>query len=131
MVIDTSALVAIALDEPECDMFIQAILKADRALLSAANWLEVTIVLDRKLPADRQAVLDGLVEDLRITIVPFSSAQAARARTAYRAYGLYSPARALNFGDCFAYALAKETGQKLLFKGNDFSKTDIPSALAA
>lgn len=130
MVIDTSAVMAIALREPERYRFGRAILSAARPVMSAASWFEATIVADRKLRGDGQGRFDRLVSALRIQIVPVTVAQAAAARAAYRAFGLYSPSRALNFGDCFAYALAKELDQPLLFKGNDFSRTDIRPALA-
>jgi len=130
MVIDTSALVAIAFREPERDPFSKAILSAAAPMMSAANWLEAAIVADRKMLGEGMGRFDRLVQILRIRIVAVTPDHAALARDAYRAYGLYSPLRALNFGDCFAYALAKELDLPLLFKGNDFSKTDIRSALA-
>jgi ribonuclease VapC len=129
MVIDTSALLAIAFRERERDDFSRAILLAPHALMSAANWLEAAIIADRRLLLDGRKHFDGLLDDLGVEIVPLSPQQAALARVAYREYGLYSEHAALNYGDCFAYALAKHTGEPLLFKGNDFSKTDIRSAL--
>lgn len=131
MVIDSSALLAIAFREPERDDFSKAILMAPVALMSAANWFEASIVADRRLLLEGRTHFDGLLDDLGIEVVPLTPQQAVLARVAYREFGLYTQHAALNFGDCFAYALAKQTGEPLLFKGNDFTKTDIRPALAA
>lgn len=130
MVVDSSALVAIAFGEPERDLFSQAILSAASPVMSAANWAEAAIVVDRTLPDDGTNRFDRLVQALSIRIVPVSASQARLARAAYRDFGFHSPVRALNYGDCFAYALAKETGQPLLYKGDAFPKTDIRTALS-
>lgn len=103
------------------------------ARLSAASYLEVTIVVDGTrnpvLSRNLDVLLDALLEEADLTIEPVTANQARIARMAYREFGRGSghPAR-LNFGDCFAYALAKETGEPLLFVGNDFAQTDLRPA---
>ena len=130
MIVDASALIAILRNEPETEAFVRAIDDAPRSRISAANFLEAAIVIDRArnpLPGRR---LDDLMAELRVVIEPVTEAQAHIAREAYRDYGRGSghPAR-LNFGDCFAYALARAMGEPLLFKGEDFRQTDIAPAL--
>ena len=130
MIVDASALIAILRNEPETETFVRAIDGAPRSRMSAANFLEAAIVVDgarNSLPARR---LDELIAELRVVIEPVTVEQAHIARQAYRDYGRGSghPAR-LNFGDCFAYALARATGEPLLFKGADFGHTDIKPAL--
>lgn len=131
MIVDSSALVAILRDEPEAEVFAQALDSAPRCLISAANFLETAIVVDRSRSAIPGRRLDELIRELEIVIEPVSEAQVHIAREAYRDYGRGSshPAQ-LNFGDCFAYALARTTGEPLLFKGEDFRYTDIAPALA-
>jgi ribonuclease VapC len=130
VIVDSSALVAILRDEPEAAAYLRAIYTAGRCRISAASFLEAAIVIDagRSLVASRR--FDDLVSGAQIDIEPVSEEQAHIARQAYRDYGRGSghPAR-LNFGDCFAYALARATGEPLLFKGDDFRHTDIASAL--
>jgi ribonuclease VapC len=130
MVIDTSALLAVAFREPERERFSAAMLGSSRVQMSSANWAEAAIVADRRLMADVRGRFDTLIDDLGIEVVPFTVSQAVIAREAYRQFGLHSRLRALNYGDCFAYALARETNQPLLFKGKDFPKTDIRPALS-
>jgi ribonuclease VapC len=130
VIVDTSALIAILHNEPEAAAFAAAADAAPQCRMSAANFLETAIVIDtgRRPIASRR--LDDLLKELRLAIEPVTEEQARIAREAYRDYGRGSghPAR-LNFGDCFAYALARATGEPLLFKGNDFIHTDIASAL--
>jgi ribonuclease VapC len=130
VIVDSSALVAILRNEPEAEVFAQALDTAPRCLLSAANFLETSIVIERGRSSPSGRRLDELVEELEIGIEPVTEEQARIARQAYRDYGRGSghPAR-LNFGDCFAYALARATGEPLLFKGDDFRHTDIAAAL--
>lgn len=97
--------------------------------LSAANYLEAGIVIDRNRSPELSARLDALIRELAITVVPISPDQAAIGRAAYREFGKGNHPARLNFGDCFAYALAKSTGEPLLFKGDDFIHTDITPAL--
>ena len=130
MIIDTSALVAILRDEPEARAFAQAIDSARDRHISAATYVEVGAVIDGARDPVASRRLDELLDVARITIEPVTEDQARRAREAYRDFGKGSghPA-ALNFGDCFAYALATSTGEPLLYKGNDFTMTDISRAL--
>jgi len=125
MVIDTSALVAIFLGEPERKTFLQHILLAETRLISAANALETGIVLEarRGEPAGRE--FDLFVVRAKLEVVPVDAEQVEIARAAWRKYGKGRHAAGLNFGDCFAYALAKFSGQEILAKGGDFRFTDI------
>jgi len=130
MILDSSAVVAMLRYEPEAAAFMIAANDADSRLLSAANFLETAMVIDRYQDAAARRSLDDFLETSEITVVPVTVAQAHLARAAFRDFGRGSghPAR-LNFGDCFAYALAKDTSEPLLFKGNDFSHTDITPAV--
>ncbi|MGB3328227.1 MAG: type II toxin-antitoxin system VapC family toxin [Thermomicrobiales bacterium] len=130
MIVDTSALVSIAIDEPGCDLLLTALLLPGVKRLSAANLLEAWIVVERRHVPGASDVLDDTVALVGFVIEPVTVGQAMIAREAYIRYGKGSghPAQ-LNFGDCFAYALAKETGEPLLFIGNDFSHTDVSSAI--
>ncbi len=130
MIVDTSALVAIIRNEPEIASFAKLILSANRPAMSAASYLETGIVIDgQRDPASSQRI-DEMISILALTVMPVTEAQAKIARSAYQAFGKGSGHKAqLNFGDCFSYALAKDQKKPLLFKGNDFSKTDIQVAL--
>lgn len=129
MIIETSAIVVILREEPERRSFVGAIERAASRRMSAASYVEAAIVTD----ANRQPLLsrrlDDLVQRFRVIIEPVTEEQARIARQAYRDFGKGSghPAQ-LNFGDCFAYALAKVTGEPLLFKGDDFIHTDVAPA---
>jgi ribonuclease VapC len=130
MIVDTSALIAILRDEPEARVMAQAIEDAAERRISAANWLEAAAVIDGSRDPVASRRFDELVEVARITIVPVTEAQARIARAAYHDFGKGSGHPAgLNFGDCLAYALARDTGEPLLFKGRDFVHTDVVSAL--
>jgi ribonuclease VapC len=128
MIVDTSAIMAVLLGEPEASRFAAAILEQPDCSISAGTWLELSAVAVRRR-YKLEAEIERFISSARITIVPVSAEQAAIGRDAYRTYGRGTghPAR-LNFGDCFAYALAKAIGQPLLFKGDDFSRTDIQPA---
>lgn len=130
MIVDSSALVAILHDEPEAAAFLRAIYAAGQCRVSAANFLETAIVIDAGRSPVASRRFDDLLREAAIVIEPVTEAQAHIARQAHRDFGRGSghPAR-LNFGDCFAYALARETGEPLLFKGDDFSQTDIAPAI--
>ncbi len=125
-------MLAVLLGETDAARYEDAIAHAMRRRMAAPNWLEAAAVLDRRADAPARASLDEFVEQLRISVEPFTAAHAALARQAWRDYGRGSghPAR-LNFGDCLAYGFAKAEGQPLLFKGNDFNQTDIEPALRA
>ena len=125
MIIDTSALLAIVFDEPGGPEMLRLVVEAPIRLMSSANALEAWIVADRHENPNKAPALDELIETLGIDIEPVSVPQARLAREAYKTYGKGNHPARLNFGDCFAYALAKATGESLLFKGNDFSQTDV------
>lgn len=128
MVIDTSALLAILLGEPERDGFADLISAAGVRLVGAVNAFEAAIVmLARKGPAGVRE-LDLLYHYAEIEIVPFDGEQLTLAREAYERYGKGRHPATLNLGDCCAYALACSSGEPLLFKGADFSKTDVQPA---
>jgi len=130
LIIDASAIVAIALNEDTAPGLVAAIIAADRCAISASSFLEAGIVVDsRRNPVARRR-LDELMETTDIEVLAFTAEQAKIARQAYRDYGRGSghPAN-LNFGDCFSYALAAERREPLLFVGDDFGHTDIRSAV--
>jgi ribonuclease VapC len=131
VIVDSSAVVAILHAEPEAAAYLRAIYAAGQCRISAANFVEAAIVIDAGRSPVASRRLDDLLQAATVTIEPVTEAQAHIARQAYRDYGRGSghPAR-LNFGDCFAYALARETGEPLLFKGDDFRHTDIAPVLA-
>ena len=133
MIIDTSALLAIVYREPEARPYARAIVRAPHPRMSVANYLEATIVVERRSGRDKGLELERLKERLDIELVPVTLNQVEVARQAWRAFGegRGSPPAVLNYGDCFAYALARVTNEPLLFKGNDFAQTDIPSAQTA
>ena len=121
MIVDTSALIAILRAEPEARAFAIAIADADHRRISAANYLEAAIVIDGSHDPIASRRFDDLLREAAIAIEPVTAEQAKVAREAYRDFGRGSGhAAQLNFGDCFAYALAKTTGEPLLFKGDDF-----------
>lgn len=130
MIVDSSALVCIILREPGFEDYWNKILDAETLpKISAANYLETAIVVDAKKDPRNSRNLDKLLNEAEIEIVALTAQQAHIARAAYRDFGKGSGHKAqLNFGDCFAYALASDTGEPLLFKGNDFSETDIAAA---
>lgn len=130
MVIDTSAILAILLDEPERRAFNETIEDAETRLLSVANFVEVSIVIEARFGAEGSRDLDLFLERAGITHAPVDLQQAKAARGAFRRYGKGRHVAALNFGDCFAYALATVLGEPLLFKGSDFTLTDVVPAFA-
>ncbi|MEN3952335.1 type II toxin-antitoxin system VapC family toxin [Iodidimonas sp. SYSU 1G8] len=125
MVVDTSALVAILLNEPERAAYNASIAASAIRLISAASLLEAALVIESRKGASGQAELDRFVLRARLDVVAFDALQAEAARFGWRRFGKGRHPAALNFGDCFSYALAKCTGEPLLFKGTDFSMTDI------
>src|SRR5258705_5402360 len=126
MIIDTSALIAILRDEPDARICALAIEKTANRRLSAANFVETALVIDGSRDPVASRRFDDLVKEAQIIIEPVTEVQARIAREAYRDFGKGSghPAK-LNFDDCFAYALAKFTGEPLLFKGDDFAHTEV------
>ncbi len=129
MILDTSAVIAILRNEPEAMFLARAIEKAPTRRISAANFVEAAAVIDGSRDPVASRRFDDLLRTAQVSIEPVTEAQARIAREAYRDFGKGSGHPAgLNFGDCFAYALAKVTGESLLFKGQDFSNTDIKGA---
>lgn len=129
MVLDTSALLAILQDEPERRAFNEAIEASDRCRISVATFVEVSIVIETRFGAAGLAELDHFIERAAVEIVPVDVEQGKIARRAYSRYGKGRHAAGLNFGDCFSYALAVASAEPLLFKGSDFSKTDVAASL--
>ncbi len=129
MIVDTSALVAIISQEPDAPLFAAALESSPVNRISAGTWLEASIVIDRARDPLVSRRFDEILAAGAFVIEPVTASQARIARGAYRDFGKGSghPA-ALNFGDCFAYALAREVDEPLLFKGDDFLHTDIPYA---
>lgn len=125
MVIDTSALLAILQDEPERRTFNEALEAAAICVMSAASFVEVSIVIESRFGAEGLRELDLLLEQSGIEIAPVDAQQAHVARRAFSRFGKGRHSAGLNFGDCFAYALATVRGEPLLYKGEDFSKTDV------
>lgn len=121
MIVDTSAIVAMLQLEPEATAMLRLLSKSSGTSMSAGTYLECGIVIDGAKDPTASANLDALLRDLRIAIEPVTAEQARIARQAYRDFGKGSGHKAqLNFGDCFAYALAMERGEALLYKGDDF-----------
>ena len=130
MIVDSSALLAIVLDEPLSARCLQALLESPTNRMSAASFLEAAIVVDRLPDPHDSVAFNELISDLSIIIEPVTAHQATVAREAHRQFGRGSghPAK-LNFGDCFAYALATELDEPLLFVGQDFIHTDMRRVL--
>lgn len=131
MIVDSSALMAIVLDEPDADALLRALSRTQKRKISAATWVEVHLVVEslEQHPAVKSRFEDLMVR-LKLDVVAVDADMAWIARRANLTYGKGRHPARLNFGDCFSYALAKQSGEPLLFKGNDFSQTDIISALA-
>ena len=125
MVIDTSALVAIFLSEPERQSFLDDIIAAETRLVSAATVLEAGRVLETRRGESAGREFDLFVVRANLQIIPVDAEQADLARSAWRKYGKGRHPAALNFADCFSYALAKATGEPLLAKGTGFASTDV------
>jgi ribonuclease VapC len=129
MVVDTSALVCILLAEPEAEGFARAIANAPENVLSRPTWVEASMVITARLGNEGHALLIELLERSRVITVPCDEPLAQGAYDAWLRYGRGRHAAGLNFGDCFSYALAKQRAEPLLFKGDDFAKTDIAAAV--
>lgn len=130
MIIDTSALIAILRNEPEAEICAKAIASAGTRRVSAVSYVEAGVVIDASKSPVASRRFDDLFREAKLVIEPVTAEQARIAREAYRDFGKGSKHRAgLNFGDCFVYALAKTTGEPLLFKGEDFRHTDLSSAI--
>ena len=125
MVIDSSAVIAILLSEDDAERYTRAIEGAARPRMSAASYLEVAVVIDNRGDVLAPREFDRFIRRAGIEVVAFNLEQAELARQAYRDFGKGRHPAGLNFGDCFSYALAKFTDEPLLFKGTDFSRTDV------
>jgi ribonuclease VapC len=128
VVLDTSALMAVLLGEPERDPFIALLADAEDPLISAATLVEASIVMRAKTGDGGIADLDELLTAAAVRCVAVDSVQARLARDAFARFGKGRAPAGLNFGDCFSYALAQATERPLLFKGDDFSQTDVTPA---
>jgi ribonuclease VapC len=129
MIVDTSAVVAILFAERDAEIYARAITQVGSCKISAASFVEVSLVVEAQTKEGGSRQLDAFIRRAGIVIEPVSEEQAYIARQAYADFGKGRHTAGLNFGDCFAYALAKATGEPLLFKGRDFGKTDLESAL--
>jgi ribonuclease VapC len=129
VIIDASALLAVVLAEPDAPRYATAIANASERRMPAAAWFEAAMQVDAS--GDEFAVnrFDDFIRDFRIRIVPFTAEHARHARVGRRLYGRNRHPARLNFGDCMVYGVAKAEREPLLFKGNDFSQTDIEPAL--
>ncbi len=125
MVIDSSVLIAILLKEPEAEYFTKLLIDADSIYISAVSIVESSMVIEYKKGEQGATQFDELLKTIVPTVIAFDAQQATLARTAWRTYGKGRHPAKLNFGDCCSYATAKHLNQPLLFKGNDFSQTDI------
>lgn len=128
VILDSSALMAIILREPEADRFSDAML-GSHVSMSAANWMEAAMIVDSNRDPVLRLRFEELIDALHVKIVAVSPEIAVGARRAHQRYGRGHHAGRLNYGDCFAYATSAVLGEPLLFKGRDFSQTDIEPAL--
>lgn len=128
MILDTSSVIALFFEEAEADRYYKLIHEADRCRMSVANYLEVTMVLERLAGADANRRCELFFHRAGIALEPVTLEQGYLARQAFFDFGKGRHPAGLNFGDCFAYALSKATREPLLFKGEDFSKTDVEIA---
>lgn len=128
MIVDTSVIIAILRDEPDATEIAEALQQADVCRMSVVNYVEAAIVTDSNQDPVLSRRLDDLIRDARIQIETVNFEQARVAREAYRDFGKGRHRARLNLGDCFAYALARVTGEPLLYKGSDFNHTDIEAA---
>ena len=128
MIVDTSAVLTVLLEESGAERYGQAIAEAPRCRMSVVNFLEAAIVLESRSGAAAGHELDAFLEEAAIELAPVTPGQAQAARRAWRRFGKGNHPAGLNFGDCFAYALAEAAQEPLLFKGADFALTDIEAA---
>jgi ribonuclease VapC len=128
MILDTSAMVAILYREPEADAFVQLVHDADACRISVASYVELSMVIENQLGPRGMRQAEAFFRRARVSIEPVTVDHGELARQAFLDFGKGRHKAGLNYGDCFSYALAKATGEPLLFKGNDFSQTDIKAA---
>ena len=130
MIVDASAILAILLEEPDGDKLEDVLLQSRRPHeMSPVNYLEAAVRVDSLKAQGKAWALDPLLNSLAVDLAPVTPEQARLAREAYRMFGKGNHEARLNLGDCFAYALAKARGEPLLFKGDDFRRTDVEAAL--
>lgn len=131
MIVDASAILAILLEEAEGDEMedVLLLMRKNMHLMSPVNYVEAAVRLDNFEDGRKGPDLDPVIENLGIVVVPVTPREAHLAREAYKRFGKGNHEARLNLGDCFAYALAKARGEPLLFKGDDFRKTDVEAAL--
>ena len=129
MIVDASAVLAVVLGEPDLSTYSRAMQRAARLRMSAVNYLEAALRVDRIGDDDLIRALDEAIAAAGIMIVAATPTHAELARLAYRRFGKGNHDARLNLADCFAYALARESGEPLLFKGDDFTKTDVEPAV--
>jgi ribonuclease VapC len=129
VILDTSALLAVLLREPEAPAFAHAIETAEVVRMSVAGYLEAAIFVDRRGDEVRRALLDTFIEEFGIVLEPVTIEQIRVARQAFRSFGKGMHPAGLNYGDCFTYALARAVREPVLFKGSDFSQTDLTPAI--
>lgn len=130
MIVDSSAILAVLFNGPDAAIYATAIANAPSCRISAANYVETAVVVESQNPAAGSRQFDTFMRRAGIAIEPVTEEQAQFARQAYSDFGKGRHPAGLNFGDCFSYALAKAYREPLLFKGNDFSRTDVQVALA-
>lgn len=128
MILDSSAIIAVLRAEPEAPHFAKAIISAGTSRVSAVSYVEAAVVIDSGKDAVASRRFDEFFRVSRVAVEAVTPRQAEMARQTYRDFGKGRHKAGLNFGDCFAYALAKEKDEPLLFKGNDFRHTDVESA---
>jgi ribonuclease VapC len=125
VIVDASALIAVLRDEDDAERIIDVLAASSETRMSAASWLETAIVVDGNADPVLSRRFDDLIAATGIALEPVTADQVRLARQAYRDFGKGRHPAGLNFGDCFSYALARLTGEPLLFKGEDFAKTDV------
>ena len=128
MIVDSSAVLAVLLEEPDAEHFNEAILAASRLSMSSANFLETAMVFEGQFGSEAGHQLDDFLAEAGIEVLTVTAEQAQAARRAWRRYGKGNHPAGLNFGDCFAYALAETMREPLLYKGEDFPLTDVEAA---
>jgi ribonuclease VapC len=129
MIVDTSAVLAVVLGEPGFEVFASAIAASEERRISAASFLEASIIAESRAGDRGLRQFDSFIRESELAVEPVTLEHALIAREGFSNYGKGRHPAGLNFGDCFAYALAKSTGEPLLFKGEDFRQTDILPAL--
>ncbi|MDR3531468.1 MAG: type II toxin-antitoxin system VapC family toxin [Rhodopila sp.] len=129
MIVDSSALLAMILNEPDEPRVAAAMVDAPALRMSVANWVEAAMVVDSRKNPRAKARFEDLIQELGMELVPVTVEAAYRSRSAHADYGRGNHPAKLNYGDCFAYALAKLSGEPLLFIGDDFAQTDVEPAL--